>query len=58
MDDETAAAPAGPAGARPPAGSVRRLTDPRALRALAHPTRLSLIGLLRRDGPMTATRAG
>jgi DNA-binding transcriptional ArsR family regulator len=38
--------------------SVTRLTDPRALRALAHPTRLSLVGLLRRDGPMTATRAG
>jgi len=57
MDDETAAQ-AAPAGARPPARSVKRLTDPRALRALAHPTRLSLIGLLRRDGPMTATRAG
>jgi predicted ArsR family transcriptional regulator len=54
MDDETPTA----AGTRPPARSVKRLTDPRALRALAHPTRLSLIGLLRRDGPMTATRAG
>jgi Helix-turn-helix domain len=49
MDDETAARTA---------RSVKRLTDPRALRALAHPTRLSLIGVLRRDGPMTATRAG
>jgi predicted ArsR family transcriptional regulator len=38
--------------------SVKRLTDPRALRALAHPTRLSLVGLLRRDGPLTATKAG
>ena len=38
--------------------SVKRLTDPRALRALAHPTRLSLVGLLRLEGPMTATRAG
>ncbi|HEY7146108.1 MAG TPA: helix-turn-helix domain-containing protein [Streptosporangiaceae bacterium] len=37
---------------------VRLLTDPRALRALAHPLRVSLIGLLRRDGPMTATKAG
>jgi DNA-binding transcriptional ArsR family regulator len=43
---------------KPMPRSVKRLTDPRALRALAHPTRLSLIGLLRRDGPMTATRAG
>lgn len=34
-----------------------RLTDPRALRAYAHPTRLALVGLLRRDGPMTATQA-
>jgi DNA-binding transcriptional ArsR family regulator len=34
------------------------LTDPRALRALAHPTRLRLVGLLRREGPLTATQAG
>ncbi|MGN6258022.1 MAG: winged helix-turn-helix domain-containing protein [Solirubrobacterales bacterium] len=34
------------------------LTDPRALRALAHPVRLELIGLLRRGGPLTATQAG
>lgn len=34
------------------------LTDPRALRALAHPTRLALVGLLRQEGPLTATRAG
>ncbi|HEX6457230.1 MAG TPA: helix-turn-helix domain-containing protein [Solirubrobacterales bacterium] len=35
-----------------------QLTDPRALRALAHPVRLDLIGLLRRGGPLTATQAG
>jgi predicted ArsR family transcriptional regulator len=34
------------------------LTDPRALRALAHPTRMKLVGLLRRHGPITATQAG
>jgi predicted ArsR family transcriptional regulator len=34
------------------------LTDPRALRALAHPTRLALLALLRSDGPHTATSAG
>jgi DNA-binding transcriptional ArsR family regulator len=34
------------------------LTDPRALRALAHPIRLELMGLLRRGGPLTATQAG
>jgi DNA-binding transcriptional ArsR family regulator len=34
------------------------LTDPRALRALAHPTRLELMGRLRQGGPLTATQAG
>ena len=34
------------------------MTDPRALRALAHPLRLSLLGLLRTEGPLTATQAG
>jgi DNA-binding transcriptional ArsR family regulator len=38
--------------------TVSRLTDPRALRALAHPTRLALLGLLRLQGPLTATKAG
>ena len=33
------------------------LTDPRALRAYAHPLRLSLVGLLRQEGPLTATQA-
>lgn len=33
------------------------LTDPRALRAYAHPTRMTLVGLLRREGPRTATQA-
>jgi predicted ArsR family transcriptional regulator len=33
------------------------LTDPRAMRAYAHPVRMALIGLLRRHGPMTATQA-
>ncbi len=37
--------------------SIKRITDPKALRALAHPIRLSLIGLLRTEGPLTATRA-
>lgn len=39
------------------AGSSVELTDPRALRALAHPIRLELVGLLRRKGPLTATQA-
>jgi predicted transcriptional regulator len=39
------------------AQSVSRITDPRALRALAHPLRLSLLAHLRAHGPLTATRA-
>ena len=33
------------------------LADPRALRAYAHPIRMALLGLLRREGPKTATEA-
>jgi DNA-binding transcriptional ArsR family regulator len=40
------------------ARAVTHLTDPRALRALAHPKRLALVGLLRTQGPLTATKAG
>lgn len=39
------------------ARSVSRLTDPKALRALAHPIRLRLVGLLRVYGQLTATQA-
>jgi predicted ArsR family transcriptional regulator len=43
----------------PPArAKAIRLTDPRALRAYAHPIRLALVGALRTQGPLTATRAG
>jgi DNA-binding transcriptional ArsR family regulator len=41
-----------------PPRSVTRLTDPKALRALAHPIRLALVGLLRQYGQLTATQAG
>jgi DNA-binding transcriptional ArsR family regulator len=40
----------------PPA--LRELSDPRTMRALAHPTRLTLLELLRHAGPLTATDAG
>jgi DNA-binding transcriptional ArsR family regulator len=54
--------PTGPADAQTTAGSTERprveLTDARQMRAVAHPTRLALIGLLRREGPLTATEAG
>src|SRR3954447_4453668 len=41
----------------PPKQRTTRLTDPRALRAYAHPTRMTLVRLLRREGPLTATHA-
>jgi DNA-binding transcriptional ArsR family regulator len=43
---------------RKPRRRTIELSDPRALRALAHPTRLRLVGLLRREGPLTATQCG
>lgn len=52
VDNETGAV--SPGGEQPRSIS---LTDPRALRAYAHPTRMTLVGLLRRSGPFTATRA-
>ena len=36
---------------------IIELSDPRTLRALAHPTRLALVGLLRQHGTLTATQA-
>jgi DNA-binding transcriptional ArsR family regulator len=38
--------------------SVVELTDARAVLAYAHPIRLQLVGLLRREGPLTASEAG
>jgi len=35
----------------------RNLTDPREMRALAHPVRLALLEALSREGPLTATEA-
>ncbi len=35
----------------------RTLTDPREMRALAHPVRLALLEALTREGPLTATEA-
>ena len=37
--------------------SPRALTDPRAIRALAHPVRIALLEALAREGPLTATEA-
>jgi predicted ArsR family transcriptional regulator len=36
---------------------ILELSDPIALRALAHPLRMKLVGLLRTKGPLTATEA-
>ena len=45
------------AGRRPIHERSIELTDPRAMRAYAHPVRMALIGLLRTQGPLTATQA-
>jgi DNA-binding transcriptional ArsR family regulator len=37
-----------------PLGDIE-ITDPKAMRALAHPVRLAILDLLRRNGPSTAT---
>jgi len=44
--------------ATPAPTEPRELTDPRALRAMAHPTRLDLMELIAREGQLTATQAG
>jgi DNA-binding transcriptional ArsR family regulator len=41
-----------------PPDSVVDVTDPRTLRALAHPLRTGLLALLRSEGPSTASRLG
>src|ERR1700689_5519448 len=41
----------------PSPSEPREITDARTMRALAHPTRLALLDLLRREGELTATRA-
>jgi DNA-binding transcriptional ArsR family regulator len=45
---------------KPPSelSDLRELTDPRAMRALAHPTRLALLEALADAGTLTATQAG
>jgi predicted transcriptional regulator len=40
------------------AAAFREVTDPRAMRALAHPARIALIELLSHAGTLTATQAG
>jgi DNA-binding transcriptional ArsR family regulator len=53
----TASAAEPPASVPPPASSVD-VRDPRTLRALSHPLRNKILGLLRLEGPSTATLLG
>lgn len=46
-----------PPASQPPQGSIA-VRDPRALRALAHPLRGRILGILRLEGPSTATLLG
>jgi DNA-binding transcriptional ArsR family regulator len=56
-------APAKKATKKPVVGAAarreepRKLTDPRVIRALAHPVRIALLEALVREGPLTATQA-
>ena len=51
------AGPAEPSGGRGRRREARLVTDPRAIRALAHPIRVSLLDAIRREGEITATQA-
>ncbi|MEU9500000.1 helix-turn-helix domain-containing protein [Streptomyces sp. NPDC048196] len=46
----------GPYGLPPEAEADAAVLDAKGLRALAHPVRVQLVGLLRKNGPSTATR--
>jgi DNA-binding transcriptional ArsR family regulator len=41
----------------PPDRERRNISDPRTIRAVAHPMRIAILEALRREGPLTATRA-
>jgi DNA-binding transcriptional ArsR family regulator len=60
MDVETSLSTpqAGADAANLPHPEPRRLTDPRAMRAVAHPVRIALLEVLGTEGPLTATQAG
>src|SRR5215469_13041944 len=47
----------GPGASGPGGDEVQRISDPRSMRAIAHPTRVALLEALYREGPLTATRA-
>ena len=44
-------------GGQQPERRTRQISDPQTMRALAHPVRLALLDLIRREGDITATRA-
>ena len=47
-----------PAASGMPSNEPRKLTDPRAMRAVAHPIRIAILEVLATEGPLTATQAG
>ncbi len=56
LDDTGSGAPGAAAPAAPP--ELRKITDARTLRALAHPVRIAILEALSLGGPMTATEVG
>jgi DNA-binding transcriptional ArsR family regulator len=49
--------PANNTRAASPTKPSREITDPKAMRALAHPVRLAILDAMRNEGELTATRA-
>jgi len=58
MDLENTASIEGRPAAQLPHLEPRKLTDPRTMRAVAHPVRIALLEALATEGPLTATQAG
>lgn len=56
LDDTGSGTPGAPAPAAPP--ELRKITDARTLRALAHPVRIAILEALSLGGAMTATEVG
>jgi DNA-binding transcriptional ArsR family regulator len=56
LDDTGSGTPGAAAPAAPP--ELRKITDARTLRALAHPVRIAILEALSLGGPMTATEVG
>jgi len=58
VDTNLSKTPVEPQDSTLPDLEPRKITDPRAMRAVAHPVRIALLEVLGTEGPLTATQAG